>query len=54
MPVQVNNKAAVFANNKLNSGKAVKKAGGILPYWVNRQQVEVQGEGKNLKYLHSC
>lgn len=53
MPVQVN-KAAVFANNKLNSGKAVKKAGGTLPYWVNRQQVEVQEEGKNLKYLHSC
>lgn len=54
MAAQVNNKAAVFANNKFNSGKAVKNSGGILPWWVNRQLVEVQGEGKNLTCLHSC
>jgi len=37
MAVGMSNEAAVFANNRSNSGKALKNSGGILPHWVNRQ-----------------
>lgn len=40
----MNSEAAVFANNRFNSEKAVKSSGGILPCYMNRQWTKCKGK----------